>query len=203
VEVLDGNGGLALARLEPTSDRKVLLRVEEHRDIVRESPLRLDVAVGFPQLPKTIDHCLPALVQLGVSRLILARVTHGGGLKKDWALYHQRLTTIARQSLKQCGRLRIPDFVWHDQWKDACRETADANARNIIFHPGEQQTSPLKETKSLGLALGPEGGFTDEEVQTARDHGFVQRGMGPRILELETALTGAAYWAQSQFGDVR
>uniref|UniRef100_UPI003F6C0597 RsmE family RNA methyltransferase n=1 Tax=Congregibacter sp. TaxID=2744308 RepID=UPI003F6C0597 len=71
-----------------------------------------------------------------------------------------------------------------------------------ILHP-EAHRNPLPDNcKSLTLLVGPEGGFSDEEVTAAVDQGFCALQMGPRILRTETApLVGLAL-AQGRWGDI-
>lgn len=203
IEVLDGKGGLGLARFEKAEGRVVRLRMVERLEQVRESILSLNVLLGFPHQATVIDQCLPALVQLGVNKVILCSVTYGGQLKKPWAVYHQRLDAIAKQALKQCGRLVLPELLWRDDWQKACRELTANGAPGFLFHPGENAREPGQTDafRELSLAIGPEGGFTQKEVAQAVDAGFNTRAMGPRILEMKTAVVGACYWAQARFGD--
>jgi 16S rRNA (uracil1498-N3)-methyltransferase len=50
--------------------------------------------------------------------------------------------------------------------------------------------------------LGPEGGFTEEEIKMAENSGFVTAGLGPRILRAETATLAACTLIQYLFGDM-
>ena len=58
----------------------------------------------------------------------------------------------------------------------------------MLAHPGTEATAPRSVTKPVVLAIGPEGGFIDREVNTFRDIGFTEVSLGPRILRVETAL---------------
>jgi 16S rRNA (uracil1498-N3)-methyltransferase len=59
----------------------------------------------------------------------------------------------------------------------------------VCAHPGgtEQVPYPTQEAREVKLAVGPEGGFTEEEIATARDRGWVVARLGPTILRVETA----------------
>ena len=52
------------------------------------------------------------------------------------------------------------------------------------------------------VMLGPEGGFTDQEINKLLNCGFVSAGLGPRILRAETATIAAATLVQYLFGDM-
>ena len=71
----------------------------------------------------------------------------------------------------------------------------------VPFHPDIDLTQrcPLD---SIMIMLGPEGGFTDQEIKIARQNGFLTAGLGPRILRAETATLAAATLIQYLFGDM-
>ena len=62
--------------------------------------------------------------------------------------------------------------------------------------------SVSKETGSINLYIGPEGGFTTEEVELARNNHYIDVGLGSRILRAETAAISAITLLQFYFGDL-
>jgi 16S rRNA (uracil1498-N3)-methyltransferase len=56
---------------------------------------------------------------------------------------------------------------------------------------------------TVEIAIGPEGGFADDELDAFRIAGFVRVTLGPRILRTETAAIAALAWLQTRFGDMR
>ena len=201
VEVLDGKGGLAVGKLL-IAGKKITVEIEKHLSETRESPLHLELVLAIPERRATIDELLPSLVQLGLNSLYLVPTTHGGRLKKDPEKYLNRLDTIALQSIKQCGRTITPKIEVIATWPDACHRIIKQNQANILFHPTKQSVIYPVTCNSLGLFIGPEGGFTEEEVTTASEIGITIKGMGPRILKTETAAIGACCQAQTHLGDL-
>ncbi|HCG72912.1 MAG TPA: 16S rRNA (uracil(1498)-N(3))-methyltransferase, partial [Nitrospina sp.] len=67
---------------------------------------------------------------------------------------------------------------------------------------GLKDINPEKPPSSVSVLIGPEGGFTIEEVKTARSHGFQTVGLGPRILRAETAPLVVLSLLQSKWGDI-
>jgi len=55
---------------------------------------------------------------------------------------------------------------------------------------------------AVDVAIGPEGGFTAEELEAFRVSGFAAVRLGPRVLRTETAAIAALAWLQSRFGDL-
>jgi 16S rRNA (uracil1498-N3)-methyltransferase len=62
--------------------------------------------------------------------------------------------------------------------------------------------NPEKIPSSVSVLIGPEGGFSIKEVETARSHGFQTVGLGPRILRAETAPLVVLSLLQSKWGDI-
>ena len=202
LEVLDGQGGLATARVSSMTKNRMSLEVLEVRSDLRDSPLQLEVAVAIPTQKSTFDETLPGLVQLGADTIFLVATDYGGRLKPDNGKYETRLHTIATQSLKQCGRLRAPRLVICSSFAELVAGMATRNQANILFHPVETQVPLPQKLSSLGLLIGPEGGFSPAEVELATNAACIVRGLGSRILRLETAAIGACFWAQSLYGDL-
>lgn len=201
IEVLDGAGGVARARISSLGKRDCSLVVEQILELERESPLQLDLVLALPVQRGTFDSMLPGLVQLGVNHIDLVETEFGGRLRTDRDKYARRLDDIARQSLKQCGRLRLPTITLAGTWQDVLRSAATEAA--YLFHPDPAVAAadlPGSHT-AVRLAFGPEGGFSADEAGAAREAGWRCISMGPRILKMETAVTGAAYWAQARWGD--
>jgi 16S rRNA (uracil1498-N3)-methyltransferase len=132
-------------------------------------------------------------VELGVQSIVPVETkrTKPG----DWGKHVGRWQKVAVVAMKQCGRTRLPEVL-------PCADIADAlNAvdaqRKFIAHPDWEQDGPvpsllkaagsLDAVKSAALAIGPEGGFTDEEVAAAVECGFVPVHLGERRLRSETA----------------
>jgi 16S rRNA (uracil1498-N3)-methyltransferase len=68
-------------------------------------------------------------------------------------------------------------------------QSAAPDAARLLAHPGGSETAleSLAADGGVYLAVGPEGGFTDEEAALARDAGWRAVDLGPRILRVETA----------------
>lgn len=199
IEVLSEDQ-IARARLVIESKKSGYLQSLGLVATVRESSLQLRVIIAFPVHRQTFDEVVPGLVQLGVNQVVLTQTAYSGRLgdKRDRVV--TRYQAIARQSRKQCGRVRSPELVFENEWSEAL-ELAQGDSLRILFHPGESADSLPSEATRVCLAVGSEGGFSEEEVAQAIDRGFVLCNLGPRILRAETAIVGACFWAQRQYGD--
>jgi 16S rRNA (uracil1498-N3)-methyltransferase len=102
-----------------------------------------------------------------------------------------RWQKIAREAARQSGRLDVPDVEAVTALGTAL-SASPKDALKLLLWEGARQTTlrsvlPAEPPQQIVIAVGPEGGFTVEEVEAARHAGFVPVGLGPRILRTETA----------------
>jgi RsmE family RNA methyltransferase len=93
--------------------------------------------------------------------------------------------------LEQAGDTTLPIIRLHKLFGRFVREELGREPEGklaLLAHPGAQATVPRGVMKPVVLAIGPEGGFIDREVNTFRDIGFTEVSLGPRVLRVETAL---------------
>ncbi len=167
-----------------------ILRVEQPE---RELPFTLEVGAPVPKG----DRCqflLEKLTELGVTAfvpLLCQRSnTHPRESKRE------KLERYVIEASKQCGRnvlMRIDEPM---EWAIYASRTHAAEM-SILAHPhqAEQLTTlakRFKEAKVIRIAVGPEGGFADDEVALAVEHGWQTVSLGPRILRVETAAIALA-----------
>jgi 16S rRNA (uracil1498-N3)-methyltransferase len=137
--------------------------------------------------------------ELGVTRVIpLAAARSEKGLLAAAAKRSQRWQKILLESSQQSRRLSLPQL--DDLAKPAeafaaqtaesrlmLSERSDApSVRNILGH-----SNPARPSSTAALAIGPEGGWTDEELAAARANGFQEASLGQLILRTETAVIAA------------
>jgi 16S rRNA (uracil1498-N3)-methyltransferase len=119
----------------------------------------------------------------------------------------ERLRIIAKEAAEQSGRGMIPDISDHIEFDRALREANKTT--NIFFHCNTASTQPFNHStiqpfnekieehshQTLGIWIGPEGGWTEEEVQKAEENGFKIGSLGILTLRAETAAVIGAYLA--------
>jgi 16S rRNA (uracil1498-N3)-methyltransferase len=198
----------------------------------RHSRLALGAAVeALPESPAAIV-LLQALVKSDAMDLIAQKATELGvaavlAFPTEFSVVHldsergeQRLAhwrRIASSACEQSGRHRPPDFALFASLDTAVAALAPGSllpppvalppgAPRIVFDPSA--TQPLDVglagagAGSLALALGPEGGFTRDELRYLESAGFAPATLGPRILRAETAVIAAAALVQWLAGDL-
>src|SRR5262249_47187392 len=96
-----------------------------------------------------------------------------------------KLQRYVIEASKQCGRNVLLQVEPMADWETYCGRD-DLPPLRILAHPGAPSLA-WEGGQEVALALGPEGGFTDEEVALARERGWRLVGLGPRTLRVETA----------------
>ncbi|MBF0229669.1 MAG: 16S rRNA (uracil(1498)-N(3))-methyltransferase [Desulfamplus sp.] len=120
----------------------------------------------------------------------------------------ERWERIARESIKQCGRSVMP-IIHKPISYDEMLIQSDTYCEKIVFW--ENATTPIdlirerqervRENRII-VMIGPEGGFSEQEVNIAKEHGFKAFSLGSRILRAETASIVASTLIQNIFGDL-
>ena len=119
----------------------------------------------------------------------------------------ERWERIAKESLKQCGRNESPAITSADSF-EAMLSLSDGFDLKIIFWENateilsDASTSHVKPAKQIFMAIGPEGGFTEAEIEKTAACGFKVLSLGPRILKSDTATVAACVLVQYLYGDL-
>jgi len=189
------SGFLHRAEITAVSDAEVLFILHEELEADAALPIHLLLAVfKFDHFEWAIEKA----TELGVARItpILARRT-----EKHLALASEkrvaRWRRIALESSKQSRRTDIPEIADPTPLVAALiHETAPLR---ILLSETEQSVSlasvldeqPATNNQQLALAIGPEGGWTAEEMSLFATHAWTHVTLGPRILRAETAAIAA------------
>lgn len=103
----------------------------------------------------------------------------------------ERLQRVAVAAVEQCHRARVPEVTGLHAW-EACLEGLDGPLACALT-PGGESIGSVRFEDSMALVVGPEGGWTGEELSRLAAHGVHSVGLGPRVLRVETAaVVGAA-----------
>ncbi len=195
VILLDGEGWAYEAQLIAVSSRDVRLTVVSRAKACGEPPVHITLYQAVLKgerfswaLQKGTEVGVSAFVPLVCERSVIDDLQVVEGKRDRW----QR---IIQEAAEQCGRGYVPDLLPAQLLRQAVKAPAQEGALRLIPWEGERVT-PLREALSgcnlndglhIELFVGPEGGFTDVEVDWARRHGVQPVTLGPRILRAETA----------------
>lgn len=162
----------------------------------RESPLAIHLAMAVIQLEK-FELVLQKATELGV-RTIIPMDTERVELRRErYANKRERWERIVLEAVKQSGRAIVPAI-------EEPREFAGILARTgaKILFDADAEPSMIERLDEVTLLIGPEGGWTEEELRDARAAGCHFQRLGPRRLRAETAAIVATAVITSRFGDL-
>ncbi len=194
ITVVDGTGRWYRVRLEAAGTKRVVGTVVEQKAHVGEPQVPFVLAVGLLKKRSRFETVVEKAVELGVTTLVPLETYRAerNRIRRD------RLHNIMVAALKQCGRSQLPAL-------SAPCSLAQALVRFPRLHavccheagPGRVAlpsalNADRPSHRGLLLAVGPEGGFTDAEVATARRSSATIAHLGPRRLRTETAALTAA-----------
>jgi 16S rRNA (uracil1498-N3)-methyltransferase len=172
------------------SRRTVTVEVEAVASPPREHAFRIEVAAPLPKGDRA-QFLLEKLTELGVASFVPLQTARSIVQPRETKL--DKLQRHVIEASKQCGRnvlLRVQPL---STWADYVRNDELPPAR-LVAHPGGPKV-PSRAVEDVALAVGPEGGFTEEEIAVAQRSGWKVMGLGPRTLRMETAAIVLAVWA--------
>ncbi len=214
VQVRDGLGCAWVGEVVRLGGHEVAIRRLEQHSFPSESPLSLTVALGYARSER-MDLVLRQATELGVQRLVPFRAARSQyGLNgKQLIQRTARWLRIAGEALCQCGRTRLPEIEALPHAKALFAKLgpwglADIDTLRILAWEEEREQGLLSlfkefpDYRKLLLVVGPEGGFTSDEVADFKGSGFRPVHLGPRTLRFETAATAFIATAQLLWGDL-
>lgn len=145
-----------------------------------------------PPRPRVMKRLLPQLATMGVGRIFLVGAKK---VEKDfWGatlLKEENYRPLLIDGLMQAGTSILPTLETRRNFKRFVADEVDAlwpNTPRLVAHPYDAPNlQPQPSTSNLLLAIGPEGGWTDEEVEILEQKNFTRYSLGERILRTDTA----------------
>lgn len=190
----DGAGTDYLCELSGSKERNLLATVLEERASETELPVRLVLFQGLPKKDK-MELIIQKAVELGAAEIVPV-VTKRTIVKTEGGKEEKKLSrwqAIAESAAKQSGRGVIPRIAPICTWKEALAQMENLEYNVVLYENarGMQPTAEFvrtaSEKSSIGIFIGPEGGFAEEEVEAVVEKGAAKLSLGKRILRTETA----------------
>ena len=203
VILFNGDGCDYQGKITELSKKKLLVTIEQSHALNNESCLNVHLLQPLCSSEK-MDLCLQKATELGVKSItpfISNRVNiHIAGNRLEKKMAHWQ--SVIQSACEQSGRAQLPMLHSPAPLYNVMTNTPEVDVKLIASPTIEQQYSFQSENfSSCVCAIGPEGGFTDQEVHKARELGFKTIQMGPRVLRLETAVISALTLCQYRWGD--
>jgi len=203
LKVFDGNGHEYLANLVSDAKRHAVIAITETTPSITESPLALHLGQGISRGEK-MDYTIQKAVELGVQK-ITPLFTEYCGVQLSPERIENRMAhwqAIIINACEQCGRSYLPQLAKPVNLSQWLLEN-NSDLKLILEPSGDSHLNDLpRQNSAITLLVGPEGGFSEEEITLAKNHDFHAWRFGPRILRTETAAPAAIAVLQSHWGDI-
>ncbi|MEJ2543079.1 MAG: RsmE family RNA methyltransferase [Calditrichaceae bacterium] len=190
IQVTDGCGNLYYAKII-NSGKHIELEYENHEKFEKVNP-EITLAVGFIR-PKRLDILVEKCTELGVNRFILFRSQYTNYVSFNLS----RFSKILRQAIKQSLQYYLPEIIIIEKFDEFIDKSVNFDNRLVAHSPADPGiiaslgNHDMDEVKSVLLAIGPEGGFSDNECEKFRNINFKTVSLGKTRLRTETAaITG-------------
>lgn len=185
--VVDGKGSAYDAIMESIEKDRALCTIRKHQRMAREPRIDVTLAVSLLKNSSNFDFLVEKTVEIGVNTIIplLTERTIPRHARTD------RWQKIALAAMKQSGRCVLPEVHPLTSLNDVLSSTRHYGLR-LVPHE-KTDTRHIAEVLepddfiSVLICIGPEGGFTHDEIDAASRSGFVPVSLGPRRLRTETA----------------
>ena len=192
LEVCDMDNNEYICEIREINKDNILLDIIEKVNIKRESSLKVKLYQGMPKGTK-MELILQKLTEIGVDEIVLVQtkrsVTKIDNKKEDKKI--ERWERIIYEAAKQSKRGKIPTLRGVLTFKEALEDMKN-NDLNLCPYENERTIS-IKEclkdvsADTIGIFVGPEGGFEEDEIEKIQDIDGKVVSLGPRILRTETA----------------
>jgi 16S rRNA (uracil1498-N3)-methyltransferase len=213
--LFNGDGREFTASIESVRGSRVSASIDAARPVDRESPLKVTLLQCVPRGDR-MDFVVQKATELGVERIVpvlsqrsVVRLDAAQAASKQ---AHWR--AVAVSACEQCGRNRLPTVeapLPLLNYLGAMAPPGTSGALRLLLEP--EGTVPESSARSIDvtagtpitraeIAIGPEGGFSPEELDAFHLTAFARLGLGPRVLRTETAAIAAIVMLQTRFGDM-
>jgi 16S rRNA (uracil1498-N3)-methyltransferase len=207
IVIFDGLGKEYEGLIVEEDPSSVVIKIQNVFSSKRDSPLEVTLAQSLLRGEK-MDYLIQKATELGVKEIIpifssrsVPLLEKSGKLKR-----HHRWERIAIEASKQCGRGVIPKIEPLQDYSEMLKIASSDFFRLILWEREgiklKEVLERSKEKAKIFAVIGPEGGFSQEEVEEAKGTGFIPVTLGKRILRAETASLCLLSILQYERGDI-
>jgi 16S rRNA (uracil1498-N3)-methyltransferase len=205
LRLFNGDGRELSGQIESVRGARVRVTVGPGTRIDRESPLAVTLLQCVPRGDR-MDFIVQKATELGV-RHIVPVVSHRSVVRLNAEQAQSKALhwrAVAVGACEQSGRNRLPTIDAPRPLIDYLGAAPPAATARLVLEPEPAAATPAvwSAEHALEVGIGPEGGFTPEELEAFRVAGFHRICLGPRILRAETAAIAALVWLQTRYGDM-
>jgi 16S rRNA (uracil1498-N3)-methyltransferase len=201
--LFNGEGGEYMAELGQVEKRRATAHITEFHDINRESNLYTHLGLGISK-GERMDFALQKAVELGVNEITPLFTEHCVVQLNDKRALKKRehWQAVIISACEQSGRNTLPGLNDSQSIKHWIN-TSSSTTKLILDSAASTTLATVKPgTAGVILAIGPEGGFSQTEIDLAQENDFIGITLGPRVLRTESAAIASLTAIQALWGDL-
>lgn len=200
--VFNGEGGEYSATIVKQDKKVAHIQTGDFQDMCKESALNTHLAIGISKGDR-FDWVIQKATELGITE-ITPLFTERTEIKLSGERLEKKMTTWKNILIGACEQsqrntlpilnnpIKVHDFL----------STSHAELKLVLHHRTEKKLSQYETPNSICCLVGPEGGLSDNEIESAEQQGFNALALGPRVLRTETAPLVALTSVQLLWGDL-
>ncbi len=201
IHLFNSEDGEFAAQVIELGKQQALVRILEPVTVQANPQLSIHLGLGLSR-GERMDYAVQKSTELGVGSITpviteYCEVRLSPQRQENRQAHWQR---VAISACEQCGRSQVPTVNRPEtllQW------LASHPSGILLDSRADAHLSDQQVESSIALLVGPEGGFSEQELVSARQHGYRVISLGPRVLRTETAPVAALSVLQYLFGDLR
>ncbi len=207
--LMDGKGQLFESTIETLHYKEVKVKINKSIPPLPPSPIEISLAQALTKAGP-MNYLIQKITELGISSIhlfssqrtiIRLKPDHLENKMGHWM-------EIMKSASKQCGRAILPEVNPPLPFGELIKSVPDKKTLKLLLWENEDKTDLKKLLRSMSplprifVIIGPEGGFTPNEINLAREAGFQTISLGKRILRAETAAMSLVSIIQYEWGDL-
>lgn len=183
VILFDGDGSETEYQIIKIEKKSIHLRGQGRTFPRTEPQIRVTLYQALPNKHEKIEYILQKWVEVGIRKFVFFRSDRSQKLIISSAKI-ERFITIAREALEQCGGVVMPEIEFVERITDY-----EPRSTNIILDTvgAQRRISEFRDIQDIGLWIGPEWGWSEEERAKMNDYGFIFAHFSERVFRTETA----------------
>ena len=184
VEILDGKGTRYIANIIDTSKKSVLLKIKQ-KEICSNNLPDFHLVISPTKAHDRLDWMIEKATEIGVKKIsfVSCKRTERKKINLD------RIKRITVSAIKQSGQYYLPEISNMVNYQDLVLSISERQKYIAHLEPDSKQhlSNLYDNSKEICIMIGPEGDFTDEEIDFAKKNGFLSVSLGENTLRTETA----------------
>lgn len=194
IDICDDKGTLYSGKIIEYKENEVIAKIEDIMDTVKEPDFNVTLFQGIPKGDK-MELIVQKCTELGISKIVplytdrvIVKFDNNSAKKKV-----ERWNKIAKEASKQCGRQKIPIITEVLNLKNIIEIIPKYDIVLVAYENETDNTIKQilqrrnKDWKDIAIVIGPEGGFSESDINFLRGENVCTITLGPRILRTETA----------------